>query len=304
VAYAAAGVALAVLAAVVVLHRVSAPRPVAPTSLPIPAPGVTSGGVAYARLAVAYLDTSRHTSVTVGIPGGDTPVAVFASCRLAEPGGRAESAVALSTTAGYATAGGMFGCANTISHAAQVARSALPGNGTELTFRVMDSYADTDAGAPAAWAFAIYSVTVPDQQAPPPGPAASITLAGSPATEPGSYALVRAYSGFWPAQRTVRITIPAGAPSVISFWCPAPLAGQEISLPGNEDSDHVNATTITCAAADHATATSTATAASTARLGTQRPAAADPPTETAFTLTLDPTDQSLAGQWVIAVYQR
>jgi hypothetical protein len=121
-------------------------------------------------------------------------------------------------------------------------------------------------------------------------------------TQPAAlkYSLVHTYSGFWPAQRTVRVTIPAGAPSVIAFLCPDPLAGHEISLAGNEDVGYLTdvADRIICGDPTYTAA------AAIAQLGNESPPPPIRTTAVTFTLAFDPTDQTLPGQWVIAVYQR
>ncbi len=287
--------ALAVVLGIVtigVIHAAKGPDVAKLPALSLPAPVFSREGVTYRRVAVVYLDTSRRHSATATIPAGNTPVAVYASCKLARPHSTDVSAVALDTVAAYAASGGQFSCTNPESLVTQVDRSGLPGAGTRLTFTVMDSYADGPADAPAGWAFGIYIAAASGHPAPPPAAPASVTSAGS------SYALISTYSGFWPDQRSVLITIPAGKPSVILFECPEPLAAVRIWLPTTEDGEFINGNVLTCAAPDGDTT------GAIAELGRQRPPAASTPEPATFTLIFDPLDQSLAGTWVIGVYQQ
>jgi hypothetical protein len=301
-ALAAACAVVLILVAGGIIRTLTAPRVADPASLPLPAPAFTRYGVTYGRVAVAYLDTTRHDSVTVTIPTGNAPVAVYASCRVAHPHSRDLSAVNLTTTASYALYSA-FSCPARAVNAIQLNRSGLPDAGTRLTFRVMDSYADAPADAPAAWAFAIYAVTIPGNPPPPPEVVASLTVAGS------TYRLVRSYHGFWPSQRTVSVTIPAGESSIVAFQCPAPLAGKEIYVeagdalvtkPDTVDKSHSTSANSaqTCASPDNLSTDAMAL------LSRQHPPPDNVPSPVTFTLTVDPRDQSLAGQWVIGVYQQ
>ena len=262
-----------------------------------------SNGVTYHRVAIGYLNAPRQKSVTVTIPAGTTPVAVFASCQLANVHGDAVSAVTLVTTKNYETLGSEYGCTDAHmpnSHVEQMDRSALPHNGTELTFLRSDTLADGPADARASWAFAVYTLTMPAQPPEPIRPSVSITWRGSTEATAVKYSLVHTYSGFWPAQRTVRITIPAGAPSIIAFQCPDPLAGHDMSLSGNDGADHLTdlADRVTCGNAAYTAAWVFA------QLGAETPPPLVRATAVTFNLSFDPIDQTNPGQWVIAVYQR
>ena len=46
---------------------------------------VAEDGVTYTRVAVAYLDTGKSSSVEVDVPPGRTPLSVFPACALARP---------------------------------------------------------------------------------------------------------------------------------------------------------------------------------------------------------------------------
>lgn len=291
-AYATAWAVAVLLIAVGVVRAVSGPQVVNPSTLALPAPTFTRNGVTYTRVDVAYLDTSRHKSVTVTIPQQDTPIAVYAACKLARPNSRNESAIALLTSASYDMAGGHFDCSIPSTYAAQVDRSALPYNGTRLTFAVMGTWADAPADAPAAWAFAVYTVALPANPPSPLPAAPSVNRAGF------TYTLVHTYSGYWPKQRTVHVTIPAGKPSIISLQCPAPLTNTRIWLATTEDSEFINGNLVPCADPSNVTSDTTA------ELGEERPPAAYSPAPVKFTLIFDPTDQAQAGQWTIAIYQR
>ncbi len=311
VAYAASAAAAVIAVVLGLVQLVPRPTPPSPAGLALPAPVFTDNGVTYTRVAVVYLDTAKHRSVAVSIPGGDSPVAVFASCKLADPHSKRASAVALTTVAGYASGGGEFSCNDGRQHVTQVGRAALPAGGTRVRFAVVDSYADAPADAAASWAFAVYATTMPASVGSQAKPPAKITIPDAPSAGlvGGTYSLVHTYSGFWPAQRSVQVTIPSGAASVVVFQCPAPLAGRSIQLPGTTDGTYINAGSLTCLApgqpptvtADVKGSLQTSTVA---QLGEQRPPPVSTPAPTTFTLTLDPSDQTHPGLWTIAVYQR
>jgi hypothetical protein len=69
------GCALALVVAAAVIWVAGRPRVPDPASLPSPAPMfVAEDGTTYTRVAVAYLDTSKSSSVEVDVPPGRTPL--------------------------------------------------------------------------------------------------------------------------------------------------------------------------------------------------------------------------------------
>jgi hypothetical protein len=81
------GCALAAVAAGAVIWAVTRPHVPDPESLPLPpAMFVAADGTTYTRVAVAYLDTSKSSSVEVAVPPGRSPLSVFPECALARPG--------------------------------------------------------------------------------------------------------------------------------------------------------------------------------------------------------------------------
>ena len=283
------GCALAAVAAGTVIWGVTRPHVPDPTSLPLPAAMfVAADGTTYTRVAVAYLDTSKPSSVEVDVPPGRTPLSVFPACALARPGSDDFSGVFVgrSDTAYWSS----FGCRSGDSFGLKVVdlgRSALTAGG-RLRFKRADTLADTPSTAPAAWAFAVYAWTLPARLAPAPAappPAATLT---EPGPTPQRLALVHEYHGTWPVQRTVRISVPTGRRFFIAFTCTSAIADKPISFV-RADQQLVDTGSVTCAGPGSA-------------LGSYAHLYTDQPTTATITLNFDPIFDRRGGSWTVAIY--
>jgi hypothetical protein len=284
------GCALTLVVAVAAIWAATRPRVPDPASLPLPAPRfVAADGTTYTRVAVAYLDTSKSSSVEVNIPPGRTPLSVFPACALARPRSDDMSGIMV----GSAAANSSFACRSRSPFGLEVAdldRSALTAGG-RLRFKQADTLADTPATAPAAWAFAVYAWTIPARLAPAPAaPPAAPTLT-EPGTTPRRLTLVHQYHGVWPVQRTVRISVPEGRGFIVAFACTSAIAGKTISFV-RANQQLVDTGSVTCAGPGGSPINSYA------HLYTDQPATAT------ITLNFDPILDRRGGSWTVAVYGR
>jgi hypothetical protein len=281
------GCALAlVVAAAAVISVAGRPRVSDPASLPLAAPMfVTEDGTTYTRVAVAYLDTSKSSSVEVDVPPGRTPLSVYPACALARPGSEDMSGVIVSVSA---TENSSFACRSRAAFGLEVVdldRSALTA-GRRLRFTRADTLADAPATAPAAWAFALYAWTLPAQLAPPPtAPPAAATV-----TVPGTtrrLTLLHEYHGVWPVQRTATISVPGGKGPVVAFACSSAIAGKTITFVG-ANQQLLDSGSVTCAGP---------------ALNSYAHVYTDQPTTATITLNFDPIFDRRGGSWTVAVYR-
>jgi hypothetical protein len=280
------GCALALVVAVAVIWAATRPRVPDPASLPLPAPRfVAQDGTAYTRVAVAYLDTSKSSSVEVDIPVGRTPLSVYPACALARSGSEDMSGIMIGAAANLS-----FACRSRSAFGLEVAdldRSALTAGG-RLRFKQADTLADAPATAPAAWAFAIYVWTIPARLAlAPAAPPAAATLT-EPGPTPHRWTLVHEYHGVWPVQRTVRIRVPDGRGFIVAFTCTSAIADKTISFVG-ANQQLVDMGSVICIGAGSALN-------SYAHLYTDQPITAT------ITLNFEPIFDRRGGSWTVAVY--
>ena len=281
------GCALALVVAVAVIWGATRPQVSDPALLPLPAPVfVAEDGTTYTRVAVAYLDTSKSSTVEVGIPPGRTPLSVYPSCALARPGSDDMSGIIVSVSA---TDNSSFAC---LSHAAfglevvDLDRSALTAGG-RLRFTRADTLADAPATAPAAWAFAVYAWTIPARLAPAPAaPSAAATV-----TVPGTtqrLRLLQEYHGVWPVQRTAKITVPGGKGPVVAFACSSAIAGKTITFVA-ANQQLVDIGWVTCGPGGPG-------------LNSYAHVYSDQPITATLSLNFDPIFDRRGGSWTVAVY--
>jgi hypothetical protein len=280
----ACGCILAALTVVVLIRGVASPRVPDPASLPLPAPMfLAQDGTTYTRVAVAYLDTSKQSEVEVDVPPGRTPLSLYAVCAPARPRSDDRSAIGVRGPTGDDPT---FLCEQ--SHQVQdIDRSALTATG-RLRLVQMKTLADAPATAPAAWAVAVYSWTIPATLAPPPAaPQAAATV-----TVPGTtqrLTLVHQYHGVWPAQRKVGINVPGGRGAVLAFACTSAIADKSITfVPA--DWQLVDTSSVTCAGTNGSAVNSYTNLYS------------DQPTTATITLAFDPIVNRRGGSWTVAIY--
>jgi hypothetical protein len=282
------GCVLALVVAVAVVWGATRPRVPDPASLPLPAPRfVAEDGTTYTRVAVAYLDTSKSSSVEVDVPPGSTPLSVYPACALARPGSDDMSGIVV----GSATANSSFACLSRATFGLEVVdldRSALIAGG-RLRFTRADTLADAPATAPAAWAFGVYAWTMPASLAPAPAAPPVATTVTVPGTT-RRLTLLHEYHGVWPVQRTARITVPGGKGFVVAFACSSSIAGKTITFIG-ANQQLVDMGSVTCGVPGGPGVNSYAHVYT------------DQPTTATITLNFDPIFNRRGGSWTVAVYR-
>jgi hypothetical protein len=282
------GCALALVVAVAVIWGATRPRVSDPALLSLPAPMfIAEDGTTYTRVAVAYLDTSKSSSVEVDVPPGRTPLSVYPACALARPGSDDMSGIIVSVSA---TENSSFACLSRAAFGLEVVdldRSALTAGG-RLRFTRADTVADATATAPAAWAFAVYAWTIPARLAPAPAaPPAAATV-----TVPGTtqrLTLLHQYHGVWPVQRTARISVPGGKGPMVAFACSSAIAGKTIRFVG-ANQQLVDIGSVRCGGPGGPGLNSYAHVYS------------DQHTTATITLNFDPIFDRRGGSWTVAVY--
>lgn len=280
-------VALAVVGAVAVRHSNSS---VEPAAAPLPAPAAeftAADGVVYRKIGSVSIDTAKTGSVSVTVPAGTEPISIYATCALADPHSREDSAMSLETAPSYQGYGGVFSCRGSHPAVQEFSRSELTGR--TLRFATAATLADAPTNAHARWLFSVYTWVVPKALRPAPAAPvmpATITLNGQP------YTLTTKAIGSWPQQRSAQLTVPAGTkPWVLAVACTSAIAGKPIYV---DPADQADTNLVTCADVAHGIGFNATT-------DIHGPSASA--TTVTFHFSFDPIYLMRGGSWTVGIYK-